>query len=163
MPTALADDASIVDSDHIYRRIPPTQAPYNDNLERFWPSSAALLPSSGDDEVSVYLGSKLEELCLDPLLVLEGHEDYGLIWFPASAARAAGFGILRDPIFESERPLRVDPAHALLTGTPPTSKQRRKPARALLTDDRLVVVRDPDSGDASGHKPSDSSAETRGT
>src|SRR5215207_4238435 len=96
--TDCEDDGSIVDSDHLYRRIPSSQAPYNPNRQRCWPSSAALLPSSGDIEVSVYLGSLLEELGLEPAAVLEGHEDYGLITFPVAAARAAGYGVKRDPI-----------------------------------------------------------------
>jgi hypothetical protein len=144
MPPRPLDDASISGADHLYRRIPPSQAPYNENRRRRWPSSAALLPSSDDDnEVSVYLGSALEEHGLDPMDVLEGHEDYGLICFPVSSARAAGYGIRRDPVLNSKRPLRVDAVHAVLTGTPLTSKQKRKPARTLLDDDRLVVIRDP--------------------
>lgn len=142
-PQALAD-ISVSDTDNLYRRIPPSQAPYNENRKRRWPSSAALLPSQDDDnEVSVYLGSVLEKCNLTPLDVLEGHEDYGLICFPASSARAAGYGIRPDPVLNSRRPLRVDPAHAVLTGTPLTSKQKRKPARTLLDDDRLIVIRDP--------------------
>ena len=138
------DDTSISGADHLYRRIPPSQAPYNENRSRRWPSSAALLPSPADDnEVSVYLASALVEYSLDPMDVLEGHEDYGLICFPVSSARAAGYGIRRDPVLNSKRPLRVDPAHAVLTGTPLTSKQKRKPARNLLDDDQLVVMKDP--------------------
>ena len=143
-PAGPEDDESISGTDHIYRRIPPTQAPFDANRQRRWPSSASLLPSGNDNEVSVYLGSVLEEYELEPIDVLEGHESYGLIWFLASSARAAGYGILRDPVLTSKRPLRVDPAHAVLTGTPLTSKQRRKPARALLGDDQIFVMKDPD-------------------
>lgn len=143
MPARPDDDTSVLDTDYIFRRIPPTQAPDDENRKRRWPSSASLLPSVGDNEVSVYLGSVLDEYKLDPMDVLEGHENYGLISFLASSARAAGYGILRDPVLDSERPHRVDPAHAVLTGTPLTSKQKRKPARALLVDDKLVVIRDP--------------------
>jgi len=143
MPGALTDDASIQDLDSCYRRIPPTQAPHNENLQRRWPSSASLLPEDDDNEVSIYLGSKLEELGLDCMDILQEHEEHGLIRFPAAAARAAGLGILRDPVLKSGRPLRVDPAHAVLTGTPSTSKQRRKPARALLADHRLVFLKEP--------------------
>jgi hypothetical protein len=137
-------DAPVSDADNLYRRIPTSQAPYNENRKRRWPSSAALFPGQDDDnEVSVYLGSVLEEYNLTPLDVLERHEDYGLICFPASSARGAGYGIRREPVLNSKRPLRVDPAHAVLTGTPLTSKQKRKPARIVLDDDRLIVIRDP--------------------
>jgi hypothetical protein len=145
--TECEDDRSIVNSDHLYRRIPPTQAPYNHNKQRRWPSSAALLPSSGDTEVSVYLGSLLEEFGLEPAAVLEGHEDYGLITFPVGAARAAGYGVKRDPILNATRPLSADPAHGVLTGTPTTGKQtRRRLARVLLDDPRVAVLRDPVGG-----------------
>src|ERR1700723_4240148 len=129
MPITPKNDPSITDSDRCYRWIPPSQAPFNANRQRRWPSSASLLPEDEDNEVSVYLGSKLEELDLDEMDVLEGHEEWGLMWFPVLAARAVGLGVLRDPVLKSDRPLRVDPAHAVLTGTPLTSKQRRKPAR----------------------------------
>jgi hypothetical protein len=137
------DDETIADDENIYRRIPPSQAPYNENRGRRWPSSASLMPSGDDAEVSVYLASELEVHRLTPHDCLEGHDNYGLVQFPARAARDAGYGLLRDPISGAERPLRVDPAHALMTGTPPTSKQRRRPARQLLDDKRLVVLRDP--------------------
>jgi len=149
MPTELGgDDAAIIGSDAIYRRVPPTQAPYNQNRRRRWPSSAVLLPNAEDNnEVSVYLGSLLAEYDLDPMDVLEGHDDYGLVTFPVASARAAGYGIVRDPVMNSKRPLRVDPAHAVLTGTPLTSKQRRKPARILLDDRETVLLREPVGGD----------------
>jgi hypothetical protein len=144
MPPQTIDDPPILGVDRLYRRIPPPQAPFNKNRNRRWPSSAALLPSQDDEnEVSVYLGSVLEEYKLNPMEVLEGHEDYGLICFPVSSAQAAGYGIRRDPVLNSKRPLRVDPAHAVLTGTPLTSKQKRKPARLLLDDDQLIIMRDP--------------------
>lgn len=143
MTTEPGNDASVSGADSIYRRIPPSQAPYNQNRQCRWPSSAAFLPSADDNEVSVYLGSVLEEYSLDPMDVLEGHEDYGLIKFLASSARAAGYGILKDPVLNGKRPLRVDPAHAVLTGTPLTSKQRRKPARTLLGEESIVILRDP--------------------
>lgn len=148
--TQPGDDATISEADPIYRRIPPSQAPYNQNHQRRWPSSAALLPTPEDNQVSVYLGSVLEEHELDPMDVLEGHDDYGLIKFPASSARAAGYGVLRDPELNSKRPLRVDPAHAVLTGTPTTSKQKRKPARILLDDENIVVIKDPVGSDGNG-------------
>ena len=144
MPAIPDNDTSIADSDRCYRRVPPSQAPYNHNLKRRWPSSASLLPEDDDNEVSVYLWSKIQELGLDEMDVLEGHEEHGLIWFPALAARDAGLGVRRDPENRKDRrPLRVDPAHAVLTGTPLTSKQQRKPARKLLADERLVLVREP--------------------
>lgn len=137
------DDSSIDDSDELYRRIPPTQAPYNTNLMRLWPSSAALLPSGGDTEVSVYLGSVLSGLGIDPAEVLECHEGYGLVLFPAVSARVAGYYLNRDPVDGSDRPLRVDPAHAIMFGEPSTKNHMRRLARCLLNDARLVVLRDP--------------------
>jgi hypothetical protein len=153
MPTGPGDDTTILGSDSVFRRVPPSQAPYNENRQCRWPSSAVLLPNAEDNnEVSVYLGSLLIEYDLNPIDVLEGHDDYGLIMFPASSARAAGYGIRRDPELNSKRPLKVDPAHAVLTGTPLTSKQRRKPARALLEDERIVLVKEPQGDDSSSGK-----------
>ncbi|MBB5110539.1 hypothetical protein FHU28_000378 [Micromonospora echinospora] len=145
MPELPEDDRSIDGSDRCYRRIPPSQAPYNENRGRRWPSSGNLTPSKEDTEVSIYLGSVLDELHLLPEDVLEGHEGYGLSCFPAQAARDANFGIKRDPVTESNRPLKVDPAHAVLTGLPPTGKPAIKRARKLVYDERLIVVREPDA------------------
>lgn len=119
------DDGTVADSDVLYRRIPPSQAPFDANRNRRFPSSAALLPSSGDTEVSVYSGAKLTEIGLVPLDVLEAHEQHGLFCFTALAAREAGYGIKSDPVIDSERPLKVDSAHVVLTGTPAGSKQKR--------------------------------------
>lgn len=143
------NDPTIADSDRCYRRIPPSQYPYNDNLKRRWPSSASLRPESDDNEVSVYLGSKIDELGLDELDVLEGHPRHGLMRFPVGVARGVGLSIVGDPIVGSERPLRVDPAHAVLTGTPTplTSRRSRKPARAILSDAQLVILREPEPDD----------------
>jgi hypothetical protein len=105
--------------------------------------SAALLPSSGDTEVSVYLGSLLEKFDLEPVAVLECHENYGLIMFPVGAARAGGYGVKHDPILNAAHPLLVDPVHGVLTGTPTTSKQKRRLARVLLDDPRVAILRDP--------------------
>jgi len=140
------DDVSIADTDQLYRRVPPTQAPYNPNRKRRWPSSASLLPARGDNEVSVYLGSVLKDLGLEAIDVIEGHDDYGLVWFPAVAAREAGYKIQHDPELDNDRPLRVDPAHAVLLCDPPTTKGYRKHARDLQDDERFIVVRDPVGG-----------------
>lgn len=91
--------------------------------------------------------STLDEFGLTAETVLEGHNNHGLMAFTARAAREAGYGVKADPLSDSDRPLRADPAHAVLTGTPTTSKQRRKLARALLNDKSLVMLRDPIGGD----------------
>ena len=143
-PVAIGeDDATIADTDWLYRRIPPSQMPYDGNRGRRWPSSAALLPSSGDTEVSAYLGSELEILGLTADDVLQEHEGFGLIRFPARAVRQVGLGVKRDPVRDAERPLVCDPAHAAITGTPMTSKAKRGPARKLLGSDLVEVLREP--------------------
>ena len=98
-----------------YIEVPDSpNCPYDSNRGRRWPSSASMMPSPGDTEVSVYLGSVMAENDLQSDDLLEGHERHGLMRFPVQAARDAGFGVLRDPVLDTSRPLKADPAHALL-------------------------------------------------
>jgi len=144
------DDPSVEDAEWLYRRIPSRQARFDDNRGERWPSSASMCPSSGDDDVSVYIGSLLN----DPLDVLDQHPTHGLVRFRAGTVRAAGaacgaaLGIVRDPITDAERPLRCDPAHALIRGVPPGSKRSRTVARELVYEtDMEWVVRPPADAD----------------
>lgn len=123
-------------SDWLYRRIPPIElmVPQHEVLGQRWPSSATLQPSSNEDDVSVYAGSMLEARGLTPGDVLEKHDGFGLFRFRAIAAVRGGLTLVLDPLENQQRPLRVDPAHALLTGTPKSKKASRKPARAILSD-----------------------------
>ena len=141
---APSNDQSISGGDECYRRIPPSQAPYDSNRGRRWPSSASMMPSPGDTEVSVYLGSVMAENDLQSDDLLEGHERHGLMRFPVQAARDAGFGVLRDPVLDTSRPLKADPAHALLTGEPSGKTACTKRGRRLVRDPRVTVIRDPD-------------------
>lgn len=93
--------------------------------------------------MSVYLGSLLTALGLAPEDALECHDGFGLCVFPVAAARDAGFGVVRDPVLAPERPLKVDGAHALLTGEPPSGKPAVKRGRRLVMDPRLEVIVEP--------------------
>lgn len=139
------DDDSIEGQEKCYRRVHPRQAVPNDNKGGLWPSSAALIPASDDTEVSIYLGSLLDALGLEPEDTLEGHDGFGLCTFPASAAREAGFGVMRDPVLASDRPLKVDGAHAVLTGAPATGKPAVKRARRLVLHDAFDLIIPPRS------------------
>jgi hypothetical protein len=99
-----------------------------------------MLPTSGDVDVSCYLGSVLSQHGLSAAAVIEQHPGYWVARFPTGVARGAGYGVIRAPESGSERPLACDPAHALLTGTPRGSKTKRGPARLVVDHQEFEVV-----------------------
>ena len=147
MSTPRPDDASIPDGEWLFRRVPDSQAPFDSNRGQRWPSSAAMMPTTGEHDISVYLDGVLAELRLTPETVLEKHADHWLARLTAAAGRAETLGVVRDPVDEPdpERRLRCDPAHGLLHGLPPATKARRRIARALVYDHDLEWVLAPGS------------------
>jgi len=137
---AAADDPSIPDSEWLYRRVPGSQAPFDGNRGQRWPSSAAMLPTTGEHDISVYLESVLVRDAIPTADVLEQHEGYWLARLTCVGPRVQGLVVVRDPVHDSERPLSCDPAHALLTQLPPGINARRRVARALVYDYDLEWV-----------------------
>jgi hypothetical protein len=89
---------TIADDDWLLRRIP-------DQPERMWtrtggalrPSSAALKPAQTDGGMSVDVRRLLPDP-REPLTVLEGQNDSGLIEFRAQQPRNAGLDVVHSPL-----------------------------------------------------------------
>lgn len=103
------DDETIADSDPIWRRIPPRHFVFDENKGMMRPSSAAFEDHPDGSPMSVVLGKMASEAGRTPETVLEGHEGYGLVAFPASVARAKGQKIVK-------KWLQEEPAHAEVFG-----------------------------------------------
>jgi hypothetical protein len=120
---------------------------YNEGRGGWWPSSAAFVPSTGDQELSVYLESEVAALNLPIHSVAEGHEGYAVLSFPAALARSLERGVVRDPTIESPRPLACDPAHALITGRETDGdKAWRRVGRRVFASDSATLVKEASAG-----------------
>lgn len=121
------DDATIPDDESLYRRVrgDGINTVFDENLNRLRPSGAAL--DISDDGLSVYLGSVVAELGLEPVAVANDHPDYGVAECRAGACRALQLGVIRDSI---EPPVHVcDPAHGLVTGEGSRTALKKKSSK----------------------------------
>lgn len=103
------DDSSIPDDSLVYRRISPEHVVVDDQNPGGRPSSQAFQDHRESGAMSVSLGVDLGISGSDPMTLLEGWEEHGLVSLPVSNLREHGLGIVRDP--QSD-----DPAHALVWG-----------------------------------------------
>lgn len=113
--TDYLDDKTIDDETLIYRRImnqpypPVKQIIWNENDNCWRPSTAAFSDHRDGSPMSVALGDTLEKEGLEPESVLEGHEGFSLVSFPAKIPQSKNLGIMR-------KPLEHDPAHGEVFG-----------------------------------------------
>jgi|SRR3954471_16831323 len=102
---ATDDDATVLDDEILWRRVPPWHVVPDQNRVGRTVSSAAFDDDTDGNPMSVVLAGGAD----GPEAVLVGHEGFGLAGFRVSLARELGLGVRRDPT-ESE------PAHAVVVG-----------------------------------------------
>lgn len=103
------DDRAIPDNADLFRRIPPWHHIYDQNLNRWRPSSAAFEDDGDADPMSVYLSSVLAAEHRNPSAVLAGHEGYSLASISAGLARSKGQTVHPEPLPDES-------SHALVCG-----------------------------------------------
>jgi len=109
------DDKSIDDNTLLYRRIlnqpdpPAKQIVWDANKGCWRPSSIAFTDHKNGSPMSIAIGDTLKQNNLEPESILEGHENFSLVSFPAKAARGEARGVMR-------KPLENDPAHGEVFG-----------------------------------------------
>lgn len=111
------DDPTIADDTMLYRRVPPIHVVADQNLGGMRLSSAAFADDKDGDPMSVALGDTLASLGRAPSTVLDGHAGFGLVEFPAGAARKQQQAICRTPVDE-------EPAHGSVAGPKPRRVKR---------------------------------------
>jgi len=116
--TSPANDASIRDDADLWRRIPPWHFIYDENLERWRPSSSAFADDPDGHPMSIVLAEVATAVGRGPVQILTGHEQFTLASITAGLARECGQGVVRDPLPD-------EPAHGLVIGPKPKSVQRR--------------------------------------
>jgi hypothetical protein len=103
------DDPSIEDAAHLWRRIPPLHVIYDNNLNRYRPTSDAFKDHPNGSPMSVFLAAVISRTGRTAEDALVGHEGYALSSFTAGLARHLEQGVARDPLPE-------EPAHAVVFG-----------------------------------------------
>jgi len=106
------DDPSIGNDDLLWRRVPPEQVVFDENLNRLRPSSMAFQNTSGTSGMSVNIAA---ETTVEN--TLRESENLLLVEFPASVPRGVGQGVIRNPLPDN-------PAHAEVTGKKTKSVQK---------------------------------------
>jgi hypothetical protein len=94
------NDPSIADGASLFRRIPPWHRFFDENENRWRPSSAAFEDDGDGDPMSVYLSTVLIRENREPSVVLVGHEGYSLASITAGLARANSQTVHPDPLPE---------------------------------------------------------------
>jgi hypothetical protein len=118
MSREFTDDASLRDEINLWRRIPPWHVIFDENLQRWRPSSAAFDNDADGEPMSVVIAEEALAQGRSPAALVVGHEGYGLASVTVGLVRACGQGVTRDPMPD-------EPAHALVFGPKPKSVQRR--------------------------------------
>src|SRR5262245_34131208 len=124
MTAANQDDTSISDAALLWRRIPPWHFIYDQNSQRWRPSSAAFADDPDGGPMSVVLADAILAAGRTAVSVLTGHDGYGLVAVPVSLVRECSQGVVRDP-------LPQEPAHAFVFGPKPKSVQKRLAREAV--------------------------------
>lgn len=148
-----ADDASIEDDERLLRRVHPDHMVYDENRQRWRPSSAAF--DDVYDGVSVFLSSTMQQIGLAEANAVDGYPEHSLVVVPAGEARGLDppLGVVRDPDPPGVPPHVASPAHALITGIPDSKagrKKHRKPLAERIARD-FVVFRPPTGLAHPGH------------
>lgn len=124
------DEPSIQNETTLLRRIPERHVYYDDNLQRFRPSSAAFEDDGDRDPMSVYLSNVLVSEGRDPATVLRGHSGYSLASITAGLAREHKQTVHPDP-------LRNETAHAVVCGV------KKKAVKRMFAVNASWVVEPP--------------------
>lgn len=135
------NDASILDSEMLYRRIPGSDnvsTTWDDNQGRLRASSAAF--DDDIDGMSVFLSSVIEKLGLTAGAVVHGHPGYLVAAISAGSVRLEGMGVIPDPDPPDAPPHPCNPAHALVTTGHISGRARRKAARNIAKIAVLIEV-----------------------
>ena len=127
-----SDDASIADDDEIWRRIPPSQIIFDENLGRHRPTSNAFKSSSSGHPLSVYVAKLVTESGRTAESILEQWPEYSMAALSVGALRRRGLGIRVeiDPAYPEEE------AHAVVLG------RTRGPSKKLCKEATWVVLRE---------------------
>jgi hypothetical protein len=94
------DDQSIEDNTSLLRRIPPRHCIFDENENRWRPSSAAFEDDDDGDPMSIYLSTILFQEKRELSDVLVGHDGYSLASITAGLARANNQTVRPDPLPE---------------------------------------------------------------
>lgn len=107
------DDFSVPSETRLLRRIPPRRiSPKGDGSFRPNSDCFANDPNDGTGmSVDIWVEG------LDPLLCIQGHEGFGLVWFSVADIRRLGMGVCQEPLEENER-------HALIQGKKTHGRKR---------------------------------------
>jgi len=103
------DDSSIADDTSLLRRIPPWHRFFDENENRWRPSSAAFEDDDDGDPMSVYLSSVLLQENRKPSTLLAGHDRYSLASITAGLARTSNQTVHPDALPEES-------SHAVVCG-----------------------------------------------
>jgi hypothetical protein len=107
--TYVDDTKHIGDADLLLRRVPSWHIIWDENENRWRPTSAAFEDHPDGSPLSVRVRPLLERMGLALESVLAGLPDFGLVEFPAGTARA------KDQIVALEE-VEGEPAHAVVAG-----------------------------------------------
>ncbi|MCK5798943.1 MAG: hypothetical protein KAI47_17245 [Deltaproteobacteria bacterium] len=108
--TYIDDVEGIGDADLLLRRVPWWHIIWDQNTERWRPSSAAFENNPKDGSpMSVRMGPLLESMGFSLASVLDDYPDFGLVEFPAGEARTKNQVVAFDA-------LENEPAHAVVAG-----------------------------------------------
>jgi hypothetical protein len=130
------DDPTILNTDPLWRRIPPMHLVPDQTEGGVRVSSAAFIDDPDDgDPMSVVLGRELLESGRQPQSALGPHTNFGLMQITAQDARECKQVVFRDPIDD-------EPAHAKVAGDKPKSVQRRlaRVARWVLAPPGNIIL-----------------------
>lgn len=108
----LKDDLTIRDECHLLRRIPAIaeiNVVWDDNLNRWRPSSASFKDHQNGTPMSIVLGDELDRADRHYNEVLIGHDEFALAYITAACARENNQCVARDPI-------PSEPAHGIVIG-----------------------------------------------
>lgn len=129
------DDAAVTDETLLFRRIPPKHVYFDENENRFRPSSAAFEDDGDGDPMSAHLSSVLVAEAREPVTLLAGHEGYSLASITAALARSKSQTVHPDP-------LPAESAHAVVCGEKERGK-KNAPKRVFALQAQWAVFNQP--------------------
>ena len=112
------DDATVCDSDPLWRRIHPDQVLFDRNLGSWRPSSAAFNDHPNGTPMSVVLGNDVLKASRSPEALLNDHAGYSLASVTAGLARSCEQIVYRAPVAD-------EPAHAEVKGVKSKTVRKR--------------------------------------
>lgn len=108
---AVANDATIRDEDFLLRRIHIATSVYR-GPDGSRPNNGGFR-TKNKEPLSVYVESMLRDRGLSEVDVLDGQPGFWLVALPVALVRAAGLGVVMDPVEDEGR---LGEAHAVITG-----------------------------------------------